>query len=114
MVKSLLILLFMLVSMQAAQAKQFIQGTVEAVEIGVMDETGAESLCITYLYSEAKNKTYAVVEDIYDCYYAREFNEVIGSTQRIPSSFLFRMYQELEQHLADSKGDALYLFSEVE
>lgn len=114
MFKSFLILLFMIISMQAVQAKQFISGTVESVEIGVIDETGYESLCITFLHSQEKNKTYAVVEDLYDCYYAKEFSKVIGSAQRIPSAFLFRMYTELEEHLNAYKGEALYLYSEIE
>ena len=104
----------MMLTMQSVYAKHFISGTVEAVEIGAKDETGANSLCVTYLYSEEKNKTYGVVEDLYDCYYARKNSIKIGEKASIPSGYLFRMYQELEEHLVSSKGEALYLFSEIE
>ena len=114
MFKSILILLFMIVTMQSVYAKQFISGKVAGVEIAAVDETGRESLCITYLHSETRSKTYGIVEDLYDCYYARKFSKVIGSTQKIPSGYLFSMYEGLNDHLLMSKDEVQYLFSEVE
>jgi hypothetical protein len=114
MLKSIIILVFMMLTMQSVYANQFITGTVEAVEIGATDETGSISLCITYLYSSEKNKVYGVVEDLYDCYYARKNSAMIGEEASIPSGFLFQLYQELEGHLLDNKQSVHYLFSEIE
>ncbi len=114
MFKSILILLFMIITMQSVYAKQFISGKIAGVEIAAVDETGRESLCITYLHSEARSKTYGIVEDLYDCYYARKFSKVIGSTQKIPNGYLFGMYEGLNDHLIASKDNVQYVFSEVE
>lgn len=114
MFKSILILLFMLIIMQSVYAKQFISGKIAGVEIAAIDETGQESLCITYLESEVRAKTYGIVEDLHDCYYARKFSKVIGSTQKIPSGYLFSMYEGLNDHLLLNKDNVQYVFSEVE
>ena len=114
MLKIVLSLITLFASMQFAHAKSYISGTIEAVEIAVNDEFGRKSLCITYLRSEEKNKTYGVVEDMRDCFYARKFHSVIGSQQRIPSGFLFNIYEELNLYLMMFKNDVHYLFSEVE
>lgn len=114
MFKSILILIFMIITMQTVYAKQFISGKIAGVEIAVTDETGRESLCITYLQSEKRLKTYGIVEDLYDCYYAKKFSKVIGSTQKIPSGYLFDMYEGLKDHLLLNKDNVQYVFSEVE
>lgn len=114
MFKSILILIFMIITMQSVYAKQFINGKIAGVEIAAVDETGRESLCITYLHSETSSKTYGIVEDLYDCYYARKFSKVIGSTQKIPSGYLFSMYEGLNDYLLTNKANVQYVFSETE
>lgn len=116
MFKPILILLFIMICLQStsALAKQYISGVINHVEIGVYDEAQTPTLCITYITSELTHKTYGIVEDIRDCYFARKMTNRIDSYQAIPSSHLFELYIELETHLLTKKDNVQYVFSEVE
>lgn len=108
--KNIFILLFFIAAHAYAQEVDIL-----SVELGVEDQDQIKSLCITVVREPQSERLVGVVEDIYDCFYARTAKKNLTSTMNLPMKrFRPLQHEGLLQHLQQRDPQLEFLFSDGE
>lgn len=112
--KNFLILLFCLFSFSALSASTTEVDVISA-EFGVEDFDQRKTLCLTVVRIPANGKLLGVVEDIQDCFYAREARSSRNHKLHLAFKKLQKIdHPELREHLQRIDTQLEFYFSEGE
>ena len=110
--KTILSALFLL-SSSLSYASGLTSARVVSADIGINDQQQRQTLCLTVVEVKPSSEVMAIVEDITDCYYARQAKN--SAIIEISLADLKLVDQpELRQHLQSFDSSLPFYFSEVE